>query len=268
MLTDLRFLSNLLAVDFLYKSSGTVTTEVLNGAPCPEATYIPKQPWLPLDKHDLQALKLNQKGSLDANFVALIEPSKELIQAVNDTPLSMLDSEADFSQLGKEEIQKIYTAADAWIKNYLHEGEQFIRHDIATSQRNLLTTTFDANGNHFLGLHVDSWEKSSLDQRHLAANRICINLGRSDRHFLFVNLSLTYINQQYYGNRHNHHYALIRQFLREHPGYPVIRVRVPPLHAYIAPTENIIHDGSTLRQEFFDIQLTYRSKFHYPANSV
>ena len=36
-----------------------------------------------------------------------------------------------------------------------------------------------------------------------------------------------------------------RKFLRVFDDYPITRIRVKPGDAYIAPTENIVHDGCT-----------------------
>ncbi len=44
--------------------------------------------------------------------------------------------------------------------------------------------------------------------------------------------------------------------MKRYPDYPVIKVRVAPGEAYIAPTENMIHDGSTVGKQYPDIHLT------------
>ena len=40
-----------------------------------------------------------------------------------------------------------------------------------------------------------------------------------------------------------------RLFLTKYPNYPVFRIKIEPGEAYIAPTENIIHDGAKLNYE-------------------
>ena len=35
-------------------------------------------------------------------------------------------------------------------------------------------------------------------------------------------------------------------FLKRFPGYPVVKIRLKPGEAYIAPTENMLHEGSSL----------------------
>jgi hypothetical protein len=42
-------------------------------------------------------------------------------------------------------------------------------------------------------------------------------------------------------------------FMRSFPGYPVLRVRIRPREAYIAPTDNLIHDGSSVGKNYPDI---------------
>ena len=43
--------------------------------------------------------------------------------------------------------------------------------------------------------------------------------------------------------------------MRAFPDYPVVRLTIRPGEAYIAPTENLIHDGSTLGMTSPDLAL-------------
>jgi hypothetical protein len=63
--------------------------------------------------------------------------------------------------------------------------------------------------------------------------------------------------------RTGHSTQIIGAFLAQNPDYPVTRVRVDPGEAYIAPTENIIHDGSSLGQRFSDVHVTIRGYFGF-----
>jgi hypothetical protein len=112
---------------------------------------------------------------------------------------------------------------------------------------------------HHVGLHVDSWFDTPLSLREHSQNRICVNAGRSPRHFLFINLGLARMNailngtdlsqMAYYGSDLGH------EFMAAFPGYPVVRLTIQPGEAYIAPTENIIHDGSTLGMVHQDLAI-------------
>jgi uncharacterized protein len=126
-----------------------------------------------------------------------------------------------------------------------------------------LTATWDTvagrAGVHHVGLHVDSWFGTPLSTREHSQNRICVNAGRSPRHFLFINLGLARMNailngtdlseMPYYGSDLGH------EFMAAFPGYPVVRLTIQPGEAYIAPTENIIHDGSTLGMGHQDLAI-------------
>lgn len=112
---------------------------------------------------------------------------------------------------------------------------------------------------HYVGMHVDSWVDVPMHLRDRSQNRICVNVGRGDRYLLFINLGLARMNAllhgtelseaKYYGSDLGH------DFVRAFPDYPVIRLRVRSGEAYIAPTENVIHDGSTLGMTDPDLAL-------------
>jgi hypothetical protein len=134
------------------------------------------------------------------------------------------------------------------------------------------TVTFDAAADSFIGLHIDDLDEMPIAQRAASTARLCLNLGQDTRELLFVNLSATTMAREltrasgagagvgdgeggYFDMRST---PLIHAFLRRFPDYPVVRLRVAPGEAYIAPTENMIHDGSTLRMQHEDLQVTLR----------
>jgi hypothetical protein len=55
--------------------------------------------------------------------------------------------------------------------------------------------------------------------------------------------------------------GLAHLFFETFPDYPVVRIRVAPGEAYIAPTENMVHDGSTDEQSQIDVTLTVLGTF-------
>ena len=74
------------------------------------------------------------------------------------------------------------------------------------------------------------------------------NTRKNDRFFLFLNLTMQTIirlvNEQLGIDEitMNHHEYTMK-FFTFFPNYPITKLRVRPFEAYIAPTENIIHDG-------------------------
>jgi uncharacterized protein len=135
-------------------------------------------------------------------------------------------------------------------------------------------TVNDRDRHYYVGMHLDTWEKVPVAERHRARNRICINLGREDRHFLFVNLTLASMlealraggspaREDYYGTDLGH------DFMRAFPGYPVVKLTLRPREAYIAPTENVIHDATSVGKRYPDIALHIIGYFGFaPARAA
>jgi hypothetical protein len=120
------------------------------------------------------------------------------------------------------------------------------------------------------GMHLDSWDRDPLKRRHKARNRMCINLGCEDRYFLFINLTLM---DMFYALglsgtedicKHYRGTSIGSEFMKKYPDYPVVKLRVRPKEAYIAPTENIIHDATTIDKKYSDITLTFLGNFFMP----
>jgi hypothetical protein len=149
---------------------------------------------------------------------------------------------------------------------------------IRVNMPNLRTVTVSPHSGKFVGLHVDNWSQLPLPQRHLGPARICVNLGGESRYFLFVNLPVVQIlaAECTAPNRANRTTSAIahgarpifepglsctavgRALMRASPRYPVIRLRIDPGEAYIAPTENLIHDGSSVQTRTADLALSIR----------
>ena len=91
---------------------------------------------------------------------------------------------------------------------------------------NLKTVTVNRNIGRYNGLHVDDWDRLHLDSRHLATNRICVNIGQDDRYFLFLPFSLMDIakvlsEEMAPGWEVPRRYTMIgRQFMERFPGGP------------------------------------------------
>ncbi len=124
------------------------------------------------------------------------------------------------------------------------------------------TVTFDATSKRFIGLHLDDIEALPMGRREQSMTRLCINLGQSPRFLLFVNLTTRTIASwlsRYPGVGAFPEYRstpLVDAFLRKFPDYPVVRLALHPGEAYLAPTENMVHDGSTRVMVAPDIQVT------------
>jgi hypothetical protein len=98
-----------------------------------------------------------------------------------------------------------------------------------------------------------------------------VNIGAEPRHFLFVNLSLMNITrilaEQSQENADRESESVGPTFMSRFPGYPIMKVRVAPGEAYIAPTDNMIHDASTVGSKTPSVTLTLRGWFTVPGGA-
>jgi hypothetical protein len=132
---------------------------------------------------------------------------------------------------------------------------------------NLETVTVNGANGLRTGLHVDDWSKLPLAQRIHAPYRICANFGWADRYLLFVALPLhelvtgaipkfstwskECLRTEFSSGVGSSAFAKI--FMQSFPSFPISRLRVRPSEAYIAPTENLIHDGSSTGSNTADV---------------
>lgn len=121
-----------------------------------------------------------------------------------------------------------------------------------------------------IGLHVDSWDRANAEMRRFAQNRVCINLGDSPRAFMFCPIEcsaipsiLSLANESERCDQLASD-GFVEQFLQLATAIPVVRLWIRPNEAYIAPTENLIHDAATLSRE--DITYTYRGVIASPVS--
>ena len=112
------------------------------------------------------------------------------------------------------------------------------------------STTFDPEFETFVGLHVDNFERRPIDTRHLSFPRVVVNLGLEPRSFVFINLPLINLlapsgiahSRESY-QRYSWAYPLAHRFMESVPDYPAVRLLLHPGEGYVAPTQNLIHDG-------------------------
>jgi hypothetical protein len=136
-------------------------------------------------------------------------------------------------------------------------------------QPGLSTATIDNKRGCRNGLHTDNWDGLSLAKKQGATNRICVNLGRESRYFLFVNLTEMDIFEMLECPKSGFNKPWTRQltyeFMKRYPDYPVVKLRIAPGEAYIAPTENMIHDASTAQMQHLDVKVMMRGYYRIPA---
>jgi hypothetical protein len=136
----------------------------------------------------------------------------------------------------------------------------------------LCTTTVDNERVH-IGLHVDNWYQQDLLTRADSPNRICINVSEEARYLLLMNVPLRMMFAMLAGEEDEVRLhpgmvgtPLALAFMQTFPDYPVLKLRIEPGEAYVAPTENLVHDGCTEGMTSWDLAVHILGRF--PPNAV
>lgn len=111
------------------------------------------------------------------------------------------------------------------------------------------STTIHPVSRQFVGLHIDSFERRRVAELRQAKNRLCVNLGPHSRWFLFSSVDTSeaaaacgLTGSEVLSTSHFREYAFGKKI-------PIFRLRMDPGHAYIAPTERLLHDGQAENNE-------------------
>lgn len=248
----------------IHVSEGTVLVQDL--VYYEKRSYIPKQIWRTPTIHELDQWIVNFSEEKVGQQIAIIKVPDEImgkfqtirqVKTINE--LEALEASNHLKKAKESLISFLEPISDAPI-NYL---------GIGMNSPGLTTVT---NEGKYIGLHIDSCDRESIWQRGESKNRFMLNCGSQARSFLFVNLSLAGILDRLktigYGIAQLEAIGVTKVsklFMDSFSDYPVIKLNLYPGEAYIAPTENIIHDGSTIDMTESDIFVTTRSRFRLNA---
>ena len=255
--------------DRVYLSDGTIRLPQPEGdkAEYVPGAFLPRTPWR--KPTDLESKRLWQDSDVtNVDFVGIASIPSELLvtlsEVVRDTDISAL------RQLEPRRIREfIGPLIDYLCDHFAYNSEPF-NHGIHVHLPGRETVTLNTATGQYLGLHLDSWDRYPAEARARSLNRICINIGAEPRHLLFLNLSLMNVarlaeDSQESANRA--YDSVGPAFMSRFPGYPIVKVRIAPGEAYIAPTDNIIHDASTVGSKTPSITLTLRGWFTVPGHT-
>lgn len=255
--------------DRLYVSAGTRFIHEYDQDDYQESAVVPNQPWKSIQNDVFESTDLLSPESIYHRAIWLVDLSThEDIIRFSQTTLRSVRRQADVTCIESTEYQM---AIDSILKatEQFRLKNEFSLAGISVNPPNLETVTRNMRTGKRTGLHIDSWDCKALNSRALCSNRICINLSANDRWFLFYPISVERIYAhmlQAVSTDLNLHEALLPTTLPVfvtdlYPLWPIYRLRIRPFEAYIAPTENLIHDGSSLNSLTADISMTVRGFF-------
>ncbi|MFD7320557.1 hypothetical protein ACFV9D_05615 [Streptomyces sp. NPDC059875] len=122
----------------------------------------------------------------------------------------------------------------------------------AHAKPDMLTTTDNYRDGRLIGLHLDNWDKLIYEQKPFGRRRLALNFGPGTRYIILGAIDAQAICRAVHPEDYAHRYPHTNDY-RTHvaAGRPThcVRIRLDPGEGYIAPTEFLLHDGSTEGQE-------------------
>lgn len=224
--------------------------------------YVPLEPWNILTSAEQNILQSKKIPQHSFNTVSIIKLPLKLFNFSRELQIHQIQSWNEISYLRKSQTFSNFLAEILfYLKSYLLTTDNLsCDHLFCNTVLGLKGATYNPEDNLYVGLHIDSWDGVNSNFRHKARNRLCLNLGKEARYFLFVNLTFVDILKSV-SKKSSHSDYPVKLFLKSFPEYPVIRIQLQPGEGYIAPTENIIHDASTENKLFPDVILSFLGYF-------
>ncbi|MFJ3974611.1 hypothetical protein [Streptomyces sp. NPDC090021] len=122
----------------------------------------------------------------------------------------------------------------------------------ALAKPNMITTTENYQDGRLIGLHLDNWDKLNYGQKTTGRRRLALNLGPGTRYILLGALDAQAVCRAVHPEDYAYRCPSTDDY-RAHVAarHPIrcIRIRLAPGEGYIAPTEYLLHDGSTENQD-------------------
>ena len=144
---------------------------------------------------------------------------------------------------------------------------------VASAPANRSTVAMHRDTGEPVGLHIDNYDGLPVRKRADARNRICVNVGRQSRYLLFLPFQAAFLLSQVELHPEattqqrklasEDHRELVRQYFRLHPDSLIYRIEMAPGEGYVAPTENVVHEGSTLGTETRDYSMVWLGRFRW-----
>ena len=211
-------------------------------------SYLPKNAWRPLSGLETDLVSASSV-ELNATCVELLKVPDEICNLA----AQVFGHIAELSSQEPVDLLPTFHTEHPKYPSLLNKIKLFAQKLGSLSQepRILLgvpgrSTVAHHNGR-LIGLHVDDWFDQTAEPRSSRPGRVVLNLGMESRKLLFINVPVDEITDELGMDQNmfqSDGTAIGRRFMQAYPTYPVLRLTVSPGMAYVAPTENIIHDGS------------------------
>jgi hypothetical protein len=208
------------------------------------SAFVPRGPWRPVDGSPTSVV--SPAPTRPAGSVAVLDLGPALLEEGRRALLPLLEGSA---MDGSGALRRFQAA----VLEALHERhgltpETVGAADLVMHGPGQESTAYNKQTGAYMGLHIDSHQRLAFGERNQAMTLCAVNLGRGERYLNFVPRTVAAIVEDLVDRGVEippSALALKNAYLRAVPDQAVVRLTLPPGHAYLCITQNAIHDGAT-----------------------
>ncbi len=233
-----------------------------------EKAFKPKKPWRMATLKELDILTTFNDIDDFSNTISLQSIPNNIVELAQKIGLPDAQSSTELENIfsnQKDSLKQLYSFVNDYVSRLLYPEHTMTYHGFCINEPHIETVSRENTSSKYMGLHIDTSVKTfDTNKANLCPNRIAINFSKEKRYLLFVNKTVDQLAEMILSKEliieinQLDALDLVHHFFRLYPNYPVVRVAQHPFEAYIAPTDNIIHDGSTDGNTKHDITLIIR----------
>jgi hypothetical protein len=249
--------------------SGSALADAELAAPYRPNAIIPRADWRVPTAEELAALSWDGHAAAADDVLVIALP--ELVKAVRAT-LRHVPQELEALRFAVKsaEFQAALSSRVEELIPYCREPDGLRFHGAFASPMGKRTSTFldSVESPRHLGMHVDTGDAAGASglAREKCRRRLCVNAGESARYFLFVPVRVSSLAKCGGEEASLDADRFTTAFLSANRDHPIIRLRVDPGEAYVASTEDLIHDATTEPMTTVDISLHFIGHFGPPED--
>lgn len=233
-------------------------------------SYIPKDDWRNLNVSEYNLLANNIEIN-NRNFIKIDYIPTNIVDLIHKLSLNNLNSRSEIFSNFENNID-IVDELNKKLENFIYSISENLNYEfykLVVFPKKVITSGISndeiTGERKFLGLHIDRSTHFNIENASNSKNRICFNIGDEERELYLINLSLSQIKAKLAEKGYNDididTNNITDLFFKEFIDYPVLKIKIKPYQYYIAPTDNYIHDGTTINKDKLDITLTYLGYF-------
>lgn len=240
-------------------SSGTRSVNQ-NEIPCYEdGSFLPTLPYRPASTEECLFMLSESRPLHGSAAIGICRPPERILHSLKASQQVAVDGrfvvDTAKYKLGVRDLV-------GWLSEHHAIEDKYVVHGFSVDESAAPTLTIGKSGKR-VGLHLDTWEYQTLSDRASALNRFCLNVGGQSRYLLVFNLDISRM-QGLLSDRSDGFVIDVNkigpEFMRRFPRYPVLKLRIDPGEAYIAPTDFVVHDATSIGVQAPGCSFTIRGR--------